>query len=77
MKDDSLHEFDALGLDREIKAPSHMKQRWHDSIDQAARQEAREQNQAARSFSPGSFFWGAAVASALALGGSQRLPEPG
>ena len=32
-RDDELREFEALGLDREIKAPSHMKQRWHDSID--------------------------------------------
>lgn len=68
MNHDPLDEFDALGLDREIKAPSHLKQRWHDSIDLAAQREAREQKKATHSFSLTSFFWGAAVTSALALG---------
>ena len=68
MNDESRNEFEALGLDREISAPTHMKQRWHDSIDLAAQREAREQRKSANSFSLGSFFWGAAVTSALALG---------
>jgi len=68
MNDETNKEFAALNLDREIKAPSHLKQRWHDSIDLAARQEVREQQQAARSFSVGSFFWGAAITAALAIG---------
>jgi hypothetical protein len=68
MNHDPLDEFDALGLDREIKAPSHLKQRWHNSIDLAAQREAREQKKATHSFSLTSFFWGAAVTSALALG---------
>jgi len=67
-KDDELREFDALRLDREIPAPSHMKQRWHDSIDLAAQQELREQRKASRSFNFMSFFWGAAVTTALAVG---------
>jgi hypothetical protein len=68
MKDDDLREFEALGLDREIAAPSHMKQRWHDSIELAAQNELHAQKAAARSFSPMSFFWGAAVTTALVIG---------
>ena len=67
-QDDSLREFDALDLDREIAAPSHMKQRWHDSIDLAAQHELRERKKSARSFNFMSFFWGAAVTTALAVG---------
>ena len=66
--DDELKEFDALALDREIPAPSHMKQRWHDSIDIAAQREIREQRKSDRSFSLASFFWGAAITTALAIG---------
>lgn len=68
MNDSSQHEFDALGLDREIQAPSHMKQRWHDSIDLAAQRELAEQKKSARNFNLSSFFWGSAVTAALALG---------
>lgn len=68
MNDESRSEFEALGLDREIKAPGHIKQRWHDSIDLAAQREAHEQRRPASAFSLGSFIWGAAVTSALALG---------
>ncbi len=66
--DDELREFDALDLDREIPAPSHMKQRWQDSIDLAAQREVREQKESARPFNFMSFFWGAAVSTALAIG---------
>ena len=66
--DDELREFDALDLDREIAAPSHMQQRWHDSIDLAAQREVREQKKSARPFNFTSFFWGAAVTTALAIG---------
>ena len=65
---DELREFDALDLDREIAAPSHMQQRWHDSIDLAAQGELREQKKSARSFNFTSFFWGAAVTTALGIG---------
>jgi hypothetical protein len=68
MKDDSQLEFDTLGLAREIKAPSHLKQRWHDSIDLAAQRELHEQKKSAGTFSMSSFFWGSAVTAALALG---------
>jgi hypothetical protein len=66
--DDDLREFDALGLDREIPAPSHMKQRWHDRIDLAAQSELREQKKSARAFNSMSFFWGAAITTALTIG---------
>ena len=66
--DDELKEFDALNLDREIPAPLHMQQRWHDSIDLAAQRELREQTKSARSINFMSFFWGAAVTTALAVG---------
>lgn len=68
MNEDPHKEFAGLGLDREIRAPSHMRQRWHDSIDLAAQQESREQEKTPGSFSLGSFFWGAAVTAALAIG---------
>lgn len=64
-KDNELREFDALQLDREIAAPDHMKQRWHDSIDRAAQ---REQHTMKKPFNFGAFFWGAAITAALALG---------
>ncbi len=67
-KDDDLREFDALGLNREIPAPSHMQQRWHDSIDLAAQREQAEQRKSGRTFNAMSFFWGAAVTTALAIG---------
>jgi len=68
MKDDDLREFDGLGLDREIAAPPHMKQRWHDSIDLAAQRERIEQHRPAKPFNFMSFFWGAAITTALAVG---------
>ena len=66
--DDELREFEALNLDREIAAPSHMRQRWHDSIDLAAQHELRAQKKSTRSFNFMSFFWGTAVTTALAMG---------
>jgi hypothetical protein len=66
--DDELNEFDDLDLKREIAAPSHMKQRWHDSIDLAAQRGSRAQRKSTRSFNFMSFFWGAAVTTALAIG---------
>lgn len=66
--ENALKEFEALGLDREIPAPNHMKQRWHDSIDLAAQRELSEQRKDHKGFNPLSFFWGAAISAALALG---------
>jgi len=68
MNDDNLKEFAALELDKVIAAPAHMQQRWHDSIDAAAEREGVAQRNAHRGFSPMSFFWGAAITAALAVG---------
>jgi hypothetical protein len=56
-------------VDTEIsQAPSHLVQRWHDSIESAARAELREASRAQKPVHFWSFFWGAAVTAALALG---------
>ena len=49
-------------------APAHAIHRWHDSIDRAARMERGKQLKPASPFSFMSFFWGAAVTAALAIG---------
>lgn len=66
MKDEDLKEFDALKLDEVVPAPSHMQQRWHDSIDLAAQREVNAPRRSSFNFM--SFFWGAAITSALAVG---------
>jgi anti-sigma-K factor RskA len=48
--------------------PSHTVQRWHDSIDQAEKQDLVRQRQPSRSFNLFSFAWGAAFAATLAIG---------
>jgi hypothetical protein len=68
MNDDDLKEFDSLGLDEVVSAPSHMQQRWHDSIDLAAQREQATLQKKRGSFNFMSFFWGAAVTTALAVG---------
>jgi len=50
------------------KAPSHVVQRWHDSIDRAARAELAEPKKSSGPVHFMSFFWGAAVTTALAVG---------
>jgi len=50
------------------KAPSHVVQRWHDSIDRAARAEQAEPKKAGGPLHFMSFFWGAAMTTALAVG---------
>ena len=49
------------------RAPSHVVQRFHDSIDRAARAERKPQNEVPPVHFM-SFFWGAAVTAALAIG---------
>lgn len=49
-------------------APAHLVQRWHDSIDRAARAEQVEPKKSGESMHFMSFFWGAAVTTALAVG---------
>jgi hypothetical protein len=50
------------------KAPSHVVQRWHDSIDRAARAEQAEPKKPGGPVHFMSFFWGAAMTAALAVG---------
>lgn len=49
-------------------APAHAVQRWHDSIDRAARMESSILSKPGNPFNFMSFFWGAAVTTALAMG---------
>jgi len=49
-------------------APTHAVNRWHDSIDRAARMESNRLSKPGTPFSFMSFFWGAAVTAALAIG---------
>lgn len=51
-----------------LPAPSHLKQRWLDSIDQAARSERASEHNPERPLNFMSFIWGAALTAALALG---------
>ena len=47
------------------RPPAHVVEQWHSAIDEAAALERGRQQQ---SWHPGSFFWGAAVTAALAIG---------
>lgn len=49
-------------------APAHVVQRWHDSIDRVARMESNRLSKPGNPFSFMSFFWGAAITAALAIG---------
>ena len=59
-------DLDGIAVDDTGTAPSHLMHRWHEVIDQAAKEEAVER-QPTRSFHIGSFFWGTAVAASLAI----------
>jgi hypothetical protein len=48
--------------------PTHVTQRWHDSIDRAARMENNALSKPASGFNFLSFFWGAAITASLAVG---------
>jgi hypothetical protein len=50
------------------RAPAHVVQQWHDTIDRAAALERGRNSEETRSWHPSSFFWGMAVSAALALG---------
>ena len=63
--DDKLiaaHRADAIG------APVHLKQQWHNAIDDAAALERGRQRAPDTAWHPGSFFWGMAISAALAMG---------
>lgn len=49
-------------------APAHLKQQWHDAIDDAAAIERGKQQSPASSWHPASVFLGMAIAATLALG---------
>ncbi len=50
------------------EAPVHLKQQWHDAIDQAAALERGRTEEPKPGWHPSSFFWGMAVSAALAVG---------
>jgi hypothetical protein len=51
-----------------FEAPAHLKQQWHNAIDDAAALERGRQKAPNTGWHPGSFFWGMAISAALALG---------
>jgi hypothetical protein len=61
-------QLDGLDTGSDVAAPTHMVQRWHDSIDRAAQREFAPSRKAPGPFNAMSFFWGAAVTAALAIG---------
>jgi len=50
------------------EAPAHLKQQWHDVIDQAAALERGRAPGTRERWHPSSFFWGMAVSAAIAAG---------
>lgn len=65
---DNLEDLIAAHRGDVHKAPSHLVQQWHDSIDEAAALERGRGSEPQQSWHPGSFFWGMAVSAAFALG---------
>ena len=61
-------QLDSLDTGSDVVAPTHMVQRWHDSIDRAAQREYVPSRAASGPFNFMSFFWGAAITTALAVG---------
>lgn len=60
-------QLNGLQPEEDVAVPDHMLQRWHDSIDQAARTEAVRAIKSPRPFHLLSFAWGGAIAAVLAL----------
>lgn len=50
------------------RPPPHRVEQWHNAIDEAAALERGRQREPRQHWHPGSFFWGAAVTAALAIG---------
>lgn len=65
---DLKRQLDQLSEQEIPQAPAHLLQRWHDSIDKAARPAVVEAKPGGNPVHFWSFFWGAAVTAALALG---------
>ncbi len=67
-KDDDLDRIVASLRAEKHEAPAHLKQQWHEAVSQAAAMEHQQATASNKSWHPGSFFWGAAISAALALG---------
>ena len=61
-------QLDVLDTGSDVAAPTHMVQRWHESIDRAAQREHVPARSSSSPFNAMSFFWGAAISAALAVG---------
>ncbi len=66
--DELRNQLSALAEADVQPAPAHAVQRWHDSIDRAARMDSNRLSRPGQPFNFMSFFWGAAVTAALTLG---------
>ena len=67
MKDD-IDELVAAHKADTHAAPAHLKQQWHNAIDEAATLERGRETTSSTAWHPGSFFWGMAISAALAVG---------
>ncbi len=61
-------QLDVLDTGSDVAAPTHMVQRWHESIDRAAQREHVPARSKSSPFNAMSIFWGAAISAALAVG---------
>ena len=66
--DDKLDAIVAAHKAETHEAPAHLKQQWHDAIDQAAALERGRAPTPQERWHPSSFFWGMAVSAAIAVG---------
>lgn len=65
---DENQELIAAHREQTHRPPVHRVQQWHDAIDKAAALERGRRSNRSGGWHPTSFFWGAAVSAALALG---------
>lgn len=61
-------QLSAFDDDKVPAVPTHVVQRWHDSIDRAARVEHHASRKQGKGFHFLSFFWGAAITASLVVG---------
>ena len=67
-QDDELDRVIAAHRADSHEAPAHLKQQWHDTIDQASALERGRTKEPKPGWHRSSFFWGMAVSAALAIG---------
>jgi len=67
-QNDQLDELVSAHRAETHEAPAHLKQQWHDAIDQAAALERGRVPIPRERWHPGSFFWGMAVSAGIAVG---------